>query len=74
MGGLPMFESRVCFHTCRQHPHPGTTGAGSESLPTIEGEPQGFHEDPAVGRASLAENPWLSNVKEVEEGEQRQAV
>lgn len=57
MGGLPMFESRVCFHTCRQHPHPGTTGAGSESLPMIEGEPQGFHEDPAVGMASLAENP-----------------
>lgn len=73
MGDLPMFESRVCFHTGRQHPHPGTTGAGSESLPTIEGEAPGFPRRPRSGKGFLGENPWLSNVKEVEEGEKRQA-
>lgn len=39
MGDLPMFESRVCFHTRRQHSHPGTTGAGSEPLPTKREKP-----------------------------------
>lgn len=73
MGDLPVFESRVFFHTCCQHPHPGITGAGSEPLPAKEGETSGFLQRHHSGKGFLGEKPWLSNVKEVKKGEQRRA-